>query len=130
MAGGAGSADGVVGDVGFVDEAVLREVHDRFGFFRREPVIGRQVFDDSARFLRGDGEAVEADHALERFLPTFRRGAFPGDAGEVAFLIFGVAGAALGDDERVCDGDAFFRFGISGDGCGPLGVRREGCKKG
>ena len=53
-------------------------------------------------------QAIEPNHAFDRFLPAFGRGSLPGDPAEIALVILGVTAAAFRDDQRIGDGNAFF----------------------
>ena len=109
MASHAGRSHGFIRD-GLVQNAMLGHIHDRLGFFRREPVIGAEILQNRTGISRRDLQAIEAYHPFDGFFPTFRCGAFPGDARKVSLIISGVARSALCDHQRIGDRDALFGF--------------------
>ena len=108
MAVRASAAHVVVGDVGLILNPMLGVIHDRLRLFGRQAVIGGQIFQDRARFIRRQADAAQTHHALDGFFPAFRRGALPGDAQHVALFVFGVASPALGDYQLTGDRNALF----------------------
>ncbi len=84
------------------------KVHHRLGFFRSKAVIRAQAFDDGAGFLRRQFQAVQANHPLDGLLPAFGRGTLPGNPRHVAFFVALMAAAALGDNQRIGNRNAFF----------------------
>jgi hypothetical protein len=121
----------VVGDGGFVDNAMFGQVHDRARLLRRQPVEIGEIAHDRARFAGRHLQPVEAHHPLDRLRPALRRGAHPGDARQIALRIGRVAGAALLACQRVGDGDALLGLALCGVGRGrgggiaDIGVRHR-----
>ena len=80
-------------------DAVFGHIHDRFGLFRRKSVRRAQVLDDYLGIGRLQGEAIQANHALDGFLPAFRGCANPRNPAEIPFVVLGVAACALTDGQ-------------------------------
>ena len=110
VAGGAGAANIVVRNIGFILYAVFRHVHDGLRFFRSQSMRGAEVLHYLAGIFRADLQTVEAHHALERFLPAFGCSAFPGNTGHIALSVALMAATAFCNGSGVIDGDAFFRL--------------------
>jgi hypothetical protein len=81
-----------------VDHSVFRKIFDRPSLFRSKSLLVTKIMKNLPRTSRLEHDAVQADHALDGFLPAFRSGANPGNSGHVAFGIRSVAAAAFAYD--------------------------------
>jgi hypothetical protein len=84
------------------------KILDGLSLFRGESLLVTKVMENLAGVGWLERDVVQADHALNSFLPTFRSSANPRDAGHVAFGVGGMATTALAYDQWVFDREAVF----------------------
>ena len=71
-------------------------------------VIRAEILEDRTCFRRTEADTLLAHHPLDGFFPSFGCGPLPGNTQEISFIVFGVADAALADDQLIGDRDAQF----------------------
>ena len=107
MTGNARARDRFAGHT-LINHAMFGKILDGLSLFRRESVLVTKVMKNFAGIVWLDRDVVQADHALNSFLPTFRSSANPRDAGHVAFGVGSMATTALACDQWVFDREAAF----------------------
>src|SRR5580704_13511545 len=90
----AGARDFLVGNF-FVHHAMLWEIFNGLGLFRRESLLVAKVAKNLAGVVGFERNAVQPDHSLDGFFPAFGSGANPRDARYVALSVRRVAPTAL-----------------------------------